>query len=193
MKEITTLLMLIGICLTLKAQEAETETIPKKKYFTQSIEGKTIPKIDGMLDDPIWENVQWSGDYIQRQPYENQPPTQETKFKILYDAKNLYIAARCYDNEPDKIVKRMSRRDGFEGDWVEFNIDSYQDKRTAFSFTISVSGVKGDEFISNNVIAKPGGGCMESIGGTSFSAPVVSGVVGTFVVSFKMQRQPCME
>lgn len=44
----------------------------------------------------------------------------------------------------------MSRRDGFEGDWVEINIDSYHDLRTAFSFTLSVSGVKGDEFVSND-------------------------------------------
>ena len=44
----------------------------------------------------------------------------------------------------------MSRRDSFDGDWVEINIDSYNDKRSAFSFTSSVSGVKGDEFISNN-------------------------------------------
>lgn len=44
----------------------------------------------------------------------------------------------------------MSRRDGFEGDWVEVNIDSYNDKRTTFSFTISASGVRGDEAISNN-------------------------------------------
>ena len=150
MKKIITLLMAIGACLLLKAQETKKEPIPKKKYFTTSVEGKNAPEIDGMLDDPVWENVEWSGDYTQRRPFENRPPTQETKFKILYDAKNLYIAARCYDTEPDKIVKRMSRRDGFEGDWVEFNIDSYQDKRTAFSFTISVSGVKGDEFISNN-------------------------------------------
>jgi hypothetical protein len=47
-------------------------------------------------------------------------------------------------------VRRMSRRDSFEGDLVEINIDSYYDKRTAFSFTASVSGVKGDEYISNN-------------------------------------------
>jgi Domain of unknown function (DUF5916) len=33
---------------------------------------------------------------------------------------------------------------------VEINIDSYHDLRSAFSFTISVSGVRGDEFISNN-------------------------------------------
>jgi hypothetical protein len=44
----------------------------------------------------------------------------------------------------------MSRRDGFPGEWVEINIDSYLDLRSAFSFTISASGVRGDEFISNN-------------------------------------------
>jgi len=33
---------------------------------------------------------------------------------------------------------------------VEVNIDSYFDHRTAFSFTASVSGVRGDEFISND-------------------------------------------
>ena len=70
--------------------------------------------------------------------------------KIIYDAKNLYVAFRCYDAEPEEIVKRLSRRDGFEGDWVELNIDSYNDNRTGFSFTITAAGVKGDEFISNN-------------------------------------------
>ncbi|HEY9487675.1 MAG TPA: DUF5916 domain-containing protein, partial [Chryseosolibacter sp.] len=74
----------------------------------------------------------------------------QTKFKILYDVKNLYVLFRCYDPEPSTIARRMSRRDGFEGDWVEINIDSYYDKRTAFSFTSSVSGVKGDEYISND-------------------------------------------
>ena len=44
----------------------------------------------------------------------------------------------------------MGRRDDFPGDWVEINIDSYNDDRTAFSFTASASGVKGDEFVSNN-------------------------------------------
>ncbi len=121
----------------------------KKTYFTKPIEGD-VPAIDGVLDDPIWETVAWGGDFIQYQPYEGEAPTQKTGFKILYDEKNLYIAYRCYDTEPDKIVKRLSRRDGFEGDWIEINIDSYHDLRTAFSFSISAAGVKGDEFISND-------------------------------------------
>jgi hypothetical protein len=46
----------------------------------------------------------------------------------------------------------LSRRDEFPGDWVEINIDSYHDQRTAFSFTLSVSGVRGDELFLKTVI-----------------------------------------
>ena len=44
----------------------------------------------------------------------------------------------------------MSRRDSFAGDRVTIIIDSYHDKRTAFSFTVTAAGVKGDEFVSEN-------------------------------------------
>ena len=54
------------------------------------------------------------------------------------------------DSDPEQIDNILSRRDGFPGDWVEVNIDSYHDHRTAFSFTTSVSGTRGDEFISND-------------------------------------------
>ncbi|WP_411030038.1 DUF5916 domain-containing protein [Spongiimicrobium sp. 3-5] len=133
----------------LNAQDS-TSIVPKRIYTTASIGTQKPPVIDGILDDEAWNAVIWTGDYIENQPDENTPPSQQTKFKIIYDKKFLYIGARCYDDEPDKIVKRLSRRDGFEGDWIEFNIDSYHDERTAFSFTVTVAGVKGDEFISNN-------------------------------------------
>ncbi|MDT0605707.1 DUF5916 domain-containing protein [Croceitalea rosinachiae] len=127
-----------------------TEIVPKKIYVTNDIGGEEAPSIDGLLNDKVWDRVEWTGDYVENQPDENTPPSYQTKFKIVYDSKNLYIGVRCYDAEPDKIIKRLSRRDGFEGDWVEFNIDSYHDKRTAFSFTVTAAGVKGDEFVSNN-------------------------------------------
>ena len=83
-------------------------------------------------------------------PDAGKPASVQTNFKILYNDKNLYILFKNFDPEPGKIVSRMSRRDGFEGDLVEVNIDSYNDKRTAFSFSASVSGVKGDEYASND-------------------------------------------
>ncbi|WP_232520937.1 DUF5916 domain-containing protein [Flagellimonas nanhaiensis] len=132
-----------------QAQDS-TQVVPKKIYVTKNLGAETTPSIDGLLNDAAWNLVEWGGDYVEWQPDENTPPSDQTKFKIIYDSKNLYIGVRCYDSEPEKIVKRLSRRDGFEGDWVEFNIDSYHDKRTAFSFTITAAGVKGDEFVSNN-------------------------------------------
>ncbi|HEX5167937.1 MAG TPA: DUF5916 domain-containing protein, partial [Cyclobacteriaceae bacterium] len=146
-------------CLTssLAAQTATPEEgdkkdsikIKTKSYNTKWVDGKP-PVIDGLIEDEAWGQVEWGGDFIERQPNEGIKPTQLTEFKILYDAKNLYIAIRAWDTEPNKIVRRMSRRDGFEGDWVEINIDSYFDKRSAFSFTATASGVRGDEYISNN-------------------------------------------
>jgi len=131
------------------AQQTDSIVV-KRVYTTKPVLSTNAPVIDGVLTDSSWDLVPWSGDYIENTPDENTPPTYQTKFKILYDQKFLYIGFRCYDEEPSKIVDRLSRRDEFEGDWVEINIDSYNDKRTAFSFTISAASVKGDEFVSNN-------------------------------------------
>ncbi len=144
----TVLYLFVLICYTIHAQERTL--VEKRVYITKFLDAVESPTIDGILDDKSWDIVGWTSDYIENEPDENTPPTEQTKFKIVYDKKFLYFAFKCYDKDPKGIVKRLSRRDGFEGDWVEINIDSYHDKRTGFSFTSSVSGVKGDEFISNN-------------------------------------------
>lgn len=140
--------VLIGFSFSSKAQLKDS--ITKRSYTTKSIASSESPIIDGVLNDKSWDVVEWAGDFIEHEPDQNTEPSEQTKFKIIYDKNFLYLAFRCYDKDPKKIVKRLSRRDGFEGDWIEVNIDSYNDKRTGFSFTSSVSGVKGDEFISNN-------------------------------------------
>ena len=126
-----------------------SKTYPQRGYQTQRVTGEA-PLIDGSPTEAAWDLVEWSGDYTQYSPNPDKAPTQQTFLKILYDDRNLYVAYRCLDSDPDKIEARMSRRDDFPGDWVEINIDSYHDKRTAFSFTVSASGVKGDEFVSND-------------------------------------------
>jgi hypothetical protein len=121
----------------------------KRIYNTVRITSEP-PRIDGVIDERVWDTVEWSGDFVQRIPYEKKPPSQRTEFKIIYDDENLYVAIRCFDTSPDSIVRRMSRRDGFDGDWIEVNIDSYHDLRTACSFTVNAAGVKGDEAITND-------------------------------------------
>ena len=110
-----------------------------------------IPLIDGRLDDKVWSDVSedWSSGFVQRLPDEGSKPTAQTHFRIVYDEKFLYIGILCED-QPSTINQWMSRRDGYSGDWVEVVLDTYHDKRTAFSFTLSAAGVKSDKYITLN-------------------------------------------
>lgn len=143
------LLLTLSLTLLFLTSRANPEdSIIRKKYFTRPLIG-TIT-LDGIPSEEAWNAVPWGGDFTQWQPNEGEAPSQHTNFKILYDEKYLYIGYQCHDVGPDSVIKRMGRRDEFPGDWVEINIDSYHDLRTAFSFTLSVSGVRGDEFVSND-------------------------------------------
>ncbi|MEO1217487.1 MAG: DUF5916 domain-containing protein [Bacteroidota bacterium] len=125
--------------------------IPQKSYEAHAIPKGQKIEIDAYLNEGAWDKVRWGGgDFTVNQPNNGEQPQRQTKFKIIYDDNYLYVGYLCLDESPDEVVRFMSRRDNFPGDWVEINIDSYADKNTAFSFTISASGVKGDEFISNN-------------------------------------------
>ncbi|MBM4116547.1 carbohydrate binding family 9 domain-containing protein [bacterium] len=122
---------------------------PRRSYETQHC-GSGCPKLDGRLDDACWSLVEWASDFVQWQPDAGQAPSQQTAFKVLFDDEHLYLAYRAFDSDPGRIERQLARRDWFPGDWVEVNIDSYNDHRTAYSFTASVSGVRGDEFISQD-------------------------------------------
>jgi hypothetical protein len=121
----------------------------KREYTTARIQGES-PRIDGLLDDPAWEQLEWGNTFTQYQPLNGGDAALQTAFKILYDDNFLYVAIRSYDDNPEEIVNRMSRRDGFQGDWVEIAFDSYHDFSTAYSFTATVAGVKNDELYTND-------------------------------------------
>ena len=123
---------------------------PPKTYTTLEIETTAAPSIDGALDDSIWASVEWGTNFVEVAPDENSEPPVQTKFKIIYDQKHLYIALKALDPEPETITNRLSRRDGFVGDRINVLIDSYHDLRTGFLFTVTAAGVRGDEFVTNN-------------------------------------------
>ncbi|MDO9511261.1 MAG: DUF5916 domain-containing protein [Bacteroidales bacterium] len=107
------------------------------------------PEIDGYLTDEAWEFSDWCGGFKQYEPYEKAEPSQQTVFKVAYDNDNIYVAIKGFDSEPSKIVRRLSRRDDFEGDMMGIHFDSYNDKLTAFMFWVSAAGVKVDGIITN--------------------------------------------
>jgi len=92
-------------------------------YSTSRIQGDS-PKIDGELNDSAWDQVKWENTFTQFNPVNGGEADQQTAFKILYDDNYLYVAIRAFDNEPEKIVRRLSRRDSFQGNCVEIEFDS---------------------------------------------------------------------
>ena len=132
----------------INAQEDNTNKIPKRIYTTKKLIQKPI--IDGDVSDAAWDVVEWSTDFTEKDPDEGTDPAHQTMFKVMYDDKYLYVALRAWDSNPELIQQRLSRRDGFAGDRINVIIDSYHDKRTAFVFTTTAAGVKGEEFASQN-------------------------------------------
>ena len=72
---------------------------------------ETPPKIDGRLDDPIWDRAQPSEGFIQNDPDRGEPMTEHTVIRILYDDENMYLGFQFYDSEPEKVIATETRRD----------------------------------------------------------------------------------
>jgi len=110
------------------------------------------PKLDGVLDDAAWAAAQPVSGFVQRAPNPGAPGTLRTEARVLYDDAALYVAVRAYDPHPDSIEAPVGRRDlsGVSSDWVHVMLDSYNDRRTAFRFSVNAAGVQKDAFHSND-------------------------------------------
>ena len=123
-----------------------------KKIMTAVRVNPTPPKIDGVLDDEVWQHAPRFGGFTQRIPDEGVPATDSTSVQFAYDDEALYAAIMCYDQEPGKIVARLSRRDqGYQNtDWVHLSIDSNLDRQTAYSFFVTAAEGRMDGYYYND-------------------------------------------
>ena len=49
--------------------------------------------LDGALDDAVYARIKPIDGFLQQEPHEGQPATQKTDVWLLYDDKNVYVAA----------------------------------------------------------------------------------------------------
>ncbi len=121
-----------------------------KTYKTSKLSGP-VPVIDGKFEDEAWSKANWCNEtFTQFEPFEGQPASQTTSYAIVYDDNNLYVAIRANDSTPEKINKRLLKRDNDASDWVGIAIDSYEDKLTSFIFNVTAAGTKIDAIITND-------------------------------------------
>ena len=108
------------------------------------------PKLDGTLNDPLWQQATPVTNFLQREPYEGEPPTERTEVRVLYTKHAVYFGITCFDSEPRKIVATELRRDATQhlDDYFEIVIDSSHDRRNAYVFQINPLGTQRDSLIT---------------------------------------------
>ncbi|MCK5821750.1 MAG: carbohydrate binding family 9 domain-containing protein [Bacteroidales bacterium] len=105
------------------------------------------PKIDGRLDEKMWEDAEVIDEFYQYTPHNGAQPTEKTIAYLIYDEKNLYVGFRCYDSEPDKIRASLTQRNLWQNnDYAHIYLDTYDNKRDNFLFMINPLGVQKNSF-----------------------------------------------
>jgi len=108
------------------------------------------PVIDGRLDEAVWETGLKFTDFKTIKPDFGKEPSLKTEAYFLYDAENLYIAFRCYDDEPNKIKANVSKRDAmFADDTVGLCLDTFNDAQNAYLLIINPLGIQGDGLMNS--------------------------------------------
>jgi hypothetical protein len=132
------------------------------------------PKLDGTLDDPLWQSANPITDFRQREPFENKPPTEETEVRILYTRHAVYFGIRCHDSQVSRIVATELRRDVSQDldDHFEILIDSNHDRRGAYVFEVNPLGTQSDGLIVEEQGDADGGDFVRGWDGVGSNLPL---------------------
>ncbi len=122
---------------------------PPGHYEVKAIRARGEVTVDGRLDEPDWRRAQPVDHFIQTEPAEGRPATEPTEVRVIYDEKNIYFGVFCRDSRPDRIVASEMRRDAElrNDDYFEIILDTYNDHRNAYAFTVNPVGAQRDVLI----------------------------------------------
>jgi hypothetical protein len=130
----------------------ESATAPTRGAVAAHAVRVELPiQLDGRDADAVWQNAPRVSAFRQFDPRIDADPTLRTEFQVVYDDRNLYVFTRMYDPHPDSIMHALTRRDvRGPSDQIKLLIDSYDDKRTGFTFAVNPDGVKRDFAMFND-------------------------------------------
>jgi hypothetical protein len=127
---------------------AQSVQTPERKQATAVRVPAASVRIDGRLDDGGWRLASPVTDFVQAEPVEGVPPSDPMEVRFLYDEDALFVGARMFTRAPSEIQAPMSRRDeGTEqAEHVFISLDTYLDRRTAYTFGVTAAGVRFDHY-----------------------------------------------
>ncbi len=143
-----TFVFLLLLC-SLICQNALSQN--KKQLHIKRTDSK--PKIDGVLDDEVWQNAEIATNFIQFRPEigNSLPHDQRTEVKVTYDDEAIYVAAYLYD-DPKLIMKQLVNRDNFgQADFFAVVINPNNDAQNDTNFFVFSSGQQADAIANPSI------------------------------------------
>ncbi|WP_167855472.1 DUF5916 domain-containing protein [Hymenobacter fodinae] len=124
---------------------AAQAAVPAPKRQLQALRITEAIKLDGLLDEPIWQQAPIATDFIQNRPNPGPHEKHPTEVRVLYDDANLYVGAIMHDVSQDSIMRELSARDDIgNSDFFGIFLDTYHDQLNGYSFIVSTGGVQVD-------------------------------------------------
>ena len=99
--------------------------------------------IDGQLNEEWYQTVRPLDGFVQSDPREKEPASEATEAWIFFDDQNLYIAARNYESQPDRMVLNELRHDSsnlIQNEHLAVILDTFHDKRNGNLFIVNALG-----------------------------------------------------
>ena len=130
--------------------------------------------------------------FVQRLPHDGAPVSQRTEAYLGYDQKNLYVVFICFD-DPAKVRSHKARReDVTDDDTVEVMLDTFHDRRRAYTFQINPIGVQWDAIWSETPHEEVGGNFDTSWDTVWYSQGrlTTKGYVASITIPFRSLRFP---
>ena len=120
------------------------------------------PTIDGQLDDPIWQQAAVVTEFVQANPVEGAPATEDTEVYIAFDSTHLYVGMHAHYSDPGMVrANRVDRDQTIGDDTISVYFDTFLDQQRAYVFTLNGYGVQGDSLMGGG----RGGGFRGGPGG----------------------------
>ena len=123
---------------------AEEAVAGPKEATAERVPDCTI-RVDGTLDEMVWQTARAVTDFVQAEPEEGAEPTDRMEVRFAYDDSALYVGARMFSTDP--VQAPLSRRDdGGQAESIQIELDTYFDRRTAYMFGVTAAGVRLDHY-----------------------------------------------
>ena len=134
-----------------KSEATRNQGAPQETLRTaRAVRVEHAPRLDGTIDDPLWREATPISEFLQREPFEGQSPTEETEVRVLYTKSEVFFGVTCFDSAASGIVAAELRRDVSQelDDYFEIIIDSAHDHRNAYVFQVNPLGTQRDALIT---------------------------------------------